>query len=275
MDRGQFFENFNYPKADKLGSWQLLTRRFGQLSQALFSPSYRSPQDLHKGVIKHYSHNEEVKFYKAYSDFGLHENEEEALEVAIQKLPNKPLRALVIGSGAGRETFALAARPEISTVTGIDTSLEMVTAARQVQGHNKTNFEHLNFLTHQKSYDLIWVTSILESHIQGKKNRIAFFKHISDSLESKGCAVITPLIRPLHWRNPCFWSSQILRLRWFSQTQWEPGDVLVSNLGAHRKNDHLVFSHFYPTRKNFVDELQRAGLNQPLELSQESWVIQK
>jgi len=275
MENEPFYENFYYPKAKPLGKSQLLKRRFKQLKQILFSKRYNSPADLFEGVSTHYSQDPEVQFYKAYSQYGLHENEQEALHEFIQTQKNKTrLSSLVVGCGAGREAFSLAKLEIFSTIFGIDISEEMVLAAK-----DQNTFSHVDFSQNEAhevagTFDLIWVTSILESHIQGRKHRVAFFKNLKEHLKQTGGIVLTPFVRPLHWKSPYFWSSQALKLRWIKNKTWEPGDVLVSNLGAHNQNEKLVYSHFYPSKYHFTSELYEAGFTNILELSQESWLIQ-
>lgn len=276
MKSDSFYENFDYPKAPQLGPYQLLKRRWGQVNQLLFSEKCDSPESLSQGVNQHYSRPQEVNFYKAYANFGLHLNEGQAFYEVKKNHEEKELPScLVVGCGAGREVFAIAKERIYSQVLGIDTSAAMIDAAQSIEMPSSVSFRQCGVQEVSGAYDLIWITSILESHIQGRHRRIAFYEEIFTRLKPGGCVIMTPFIRPLHWRNLHFWSSQLLRLRWLGTKQWEPGDVMVANLGSHNIARDLVYSHFYPSKGHFTEELNLAGFTKWLELHNESWVIRK
>lgn len=270
-----FYKNFYYPKTKKLKPFDLTKRRIQQFLQILFSKQYQTTESICEGVTEHYSHAKEIHFYESYSHFGFHENELEATPTLIKDLKNKSPQALVVGCGAGREVFALKKLCCFSKLTGIDVSLKMIDSANKLNRDSDIQFFNLKLEKIQKTYDLIWVTAILESHIQGQDNRIRFFKNIYNCLKEDGHTVFTPLIRPLHWKTLYFWGSQVLRFRWMIQSKWEEGDALVANLGAHHQNDKPVYCHFYPTKEHFKTELKAAGFNNSRELPQGTWVIKK
>lgn len=269
-----FFENFHYPKTRALSLWSKIGRRVDQLLQILFSPRYQNFSRITDSVHDYYSHRDELEFYTAYAQYGIHENEQEALEKAFRNNP-KIKKVLMIGCGAGRECYYLAKNYPQLDITGTDLNNEMITRARRSNRWSNLYFTSEPASDMDDEFDLIWVTSILESHIQGQSNRIKFFKEISDLCHEKSQVIMTPQIRTFHWRSHYFWGSQLLRLRWLGREQWEKGDLLMANFGAHRKVDQLVYSHFYPSQKDFCDELSASGFSNMDFLEEQSCLIKK
>lgn len=267
-----FFKDFLYPKAEKIPFPLLVLRRLHQMGQILFSPRYQSSESMSDGTIKHYSLPEETQFYDKYTEFGLHQNEKEALDWALNKISKHNPKILVVGCGAGREALAIKKKIPKAKILGIDFSKAMISKACKHQQKGLC-FLHTSVDCLQDRYDLIWVTAILESHIQGQKNRIAFYSALKKLTHKQTRIVLTPQIKPLHWRSPNYWSSQFLRMRWHKTKQWEQGDVVLANLGAHHKVKNLVFSHFYPSPLHLDREIEEALLKTEIVLPQESWIL--
>lgn len=266
------FEGLKTPKKLPLSPSQLAKRRVNQTLQLLFSDRYKNKERLIKSTLDYYSDEQEVAFYSDYSLYGLHQNEEEALEFAFGWATSP--KVLVVGCGAGREAFAIEKEYPTSKIFGIDISASMIDEAKKNNFQNKIEFLKCEAHELNDQYDMIWVTALLESHIQGSANRISFYRTLRELCNSTVTPVIfTPQIRKLHWKTLAFWSSVLLRLRWLGQKRWEVGDVLLSNLGAHNIHQHLVYSHFYPTEEHFKNELRAGGFSAFRKMPQESWVV--
>ena len=266
-----FYDDFKYPIAPSLKPFGLFKRRVHQGLQILFSRRYKSPMSLKESVSSHYSLSQEVDFYSRYSSYGLHENELEAY-FWIKSQAREQSKALVVGCGVGREALFFEKQETFTQIDAFDNNPNMIEAAKSLHKESNVGFR-LSLLDSPSLYDLIWVTAILESHIQGRENRVAFFKEIKSFAKTDSYFVFTPQFKKMTWRHPYFWSSQLLRLRWKGKA-WEPGDVLLANLGAHHITEKLVYSHFYQSKEHFINELIEAGFNNFKELSGGSWVIQ-
>lgn len=242
-------------------------RRVKQLSYLMFGSRFRNSNEINLHPERRYSSKEEVDFYKNSAHEGLHFEEKLIIEKYLSG-PGPKTSALVIGSGCGREAFAL--QKSGMNVTAIDGSLEMIATSLDLNGTSEANgalsqvrFYHTSFESFKTSekYDLVFLSSAIAEHIQSKNLRIRFYKKIKECLEPEGRAFVFPVIQKLSRRSVYFWASQILRIRWaVSGVEWEVGDSARAFFGKHNRDHRPVFYHFYPSEKSFVDEIKQVGL---------------
>lgn len=269
MERTPLFKDFNYGIPKPFNKIQILKRRLLQLRQLLFSKKIKSPDDLQTLIQAHYSHPGEIDFYRPYAQFGFHQNEAEA----FARSGVGDGQVLVVGCGTGREVFALSEIGNFKKIHGIDFSEAMIAEAQTLNTHKSVQFSTTSIHDLKEKFNLIWITALLESHIQGSKNRIHFFRTVFGLCDDSTAVIVTPHFKQMSWKHPHFWSSHLLRLRW--RKHWEPGDVLLSHLEAHRITNQMIYSHFYPSRKHLINELNQAGFMGTQELAGHSWLIKK
>ena len=237
------------------------SRRFKQLRYLLTSAAFTNESDVKKRVLERYSSEVEVDHYANVADVGLFWDEEAVVSHYLSQVTRRPLRTLVVGCGGGREAFAL--EKAGLEVVGIDYSKEMIEAAKR---NAHTRGKSIEFVTTSLeeykspagSFDFVFLTSAIAGHLRGQEKRVAFYSAASRLVKNDGAVFTSPEIRPLEFKSPFFWASQILR--WRLGRQWEKGDSARSFIGRHNKDEKLVFYHFYPSEEQFLLEVRAAGL---------------
>ncbi|EQC50755.1 class I SAM-dependent methyltransferase [Bacteriovorax sp. DB6_IX] len=250
---------FKIPK--KFGKLELLIRRSTQIFQALFSARFSANSFLEEDAELRYNHQEELEYYKAVAHSGL--TTEELAVLNHLKSRGQSLRnILIVGAGAGREPFYYA--KEGYQVDALDINLEMVEAAKNISKESglDVNFYHgdQSFETGRK-YDLVHISFAITSHIQGRKNRVKFFKECFKHVAKDGVMIHGFYDRRVNESLRFRISSWILRMRWFfTKREWEPGDTLISSVGHHNSSDMLSYFYFYESADSIKSELREAGL---------------
>ena len=171
------------------------------------------------------------------------------------EVKNVPLSIVVLGCGGGREVLAFQKKYPKALVHGFDISPGMIERARQ----NKGEFFVGDQGALSRSYDLIWVSASIESHIQGRRCRVQFFNRLRSKLKLKGKIILSPLIRPLGRGTTRHLGS--LLLKWSRFQDWEQGDSFQSYWGGHTQSSTLVFCHFYPSPQDFAGEVLESRLS--------------
>ena len=139
-----------------------------------------------------YSHPELLDFYTKLVGCGLYPWENALLNQICARTANGS--ALIVGCGAGRETFVLS--EHFRNTLGIDITSVMVARALSFSQtmHSKAQFSHqsLEDLSVQQKFDVIWISIGLTNHIESRENRIAFLKKASAHLNCDGVIAYFP-----------------------------------------------------------------------------------
>jgi ubiquinone/menaquinone biosynthesis C-methylase UbiE len=232
----------------------LLLRRVKQFV-SLFSSNFNSCERLLQGMNDRYSSEEEINFYKEWNAVGLLGFEKKALE-RIRTGGS----ILVMGAGAGRESFAFA--KSFDLVVGVDCNPKMIATAKDLaqKSNSKCKFYEKTDEIGDQQFDVIFITPSLNSHTPGKQNRIEFLKQLKRFSHQKTKLLYYAEVIPLRWTHRHFWGAFLFRLRLlFSSYSWEPGDVVKSYLGYHNTDSRLLYYHFYPSQQTVLNELKLAG----------------
>ena len=164
-------------------------------------------------------------------------------------------RMLVLGSGWGREAFAIARR-EI-TITGIDANPAAVRAAQtrataiNVSARfHRANFLHLPYKPH--SFDWAFLASIMYSAVQGRHVRQAWLRSIRQCLTQDGLVILSftrEYSPPTHARTLLSHFNALLSTL--------PGANAACQTGDRYATGH--FLHAFQSEEDIRSELTEAG----------------
>ncbi len=165
-------------------------------------------------------------------------------------------RLLVLGSGLGREAFAMARRG--LSVVGIETDATALTAAAHRArsfGHGvwfvRADLAHLPF--RPASFDAALLTSVMYSAIPGKTQRQRWLRDLFRALAPTGLAVLSflteqePQARMTHLREAL--ARRLARLPG-ANPAYQPGDTCP----------YGHFLHAFQTEQELREELEEAGV---------------
>jgi ubiquinone/menaquinone biosynthesis C-methylase UbiE len=166
-------------------------------------------------------------------------------------------RMLVMGSGWGRESIAIARRG--IEVIGVDTNPVAVRAARQLA---KAAGVHVHF--HQadlfylpyapKSFDFVILSSLMYSAIPGASQRQAWLNDLGRLLKPDGSVILsfqTPQFQTSHIKAFCARLNALFIKLPGSNTSYQPGDGYY---GEH-------FMHEFLTEEEIGKEFVNAGMS--------------
>mgnify|MGYP003862771077 CR=1 FL=1 len=210
-------------------------------------------------MIERYSTPTELDYYEKLVRLGLESEELQAAFAAFKLFQGSPT-ALVVGCGAGRESFALEKMGY--KVLGIDSSQSMIMRAQMVSSRIKSRVTFKQgdvFSLSNAHFDFLFVSPAIIGHIPTQTKRVEFLKKLHQLGNQNSVLFCLPYIRQLTPRDRLFWGSQILRFRWRGQNIWSPGDTVSSFLGNHNTDAGLLYYHFYPSFDHFERELRLAG----------------
>jgi len=165
-------------------------------------------------------------------------------------------RMLVMGSGWGREAFAMARRG--ITVVGIDTNIAAVQAAQTramtigvSARFHRANFFDLPYKPH--SFDWAFLSSIMYSVIPGRGVRQAWLRHILQRLKRDGLVILS---FTHEYSQPTRARTMLFRLNAFLSTL--PGANPVCQPGDRYETGH--FMHVFQSEEEIRNELTEAGV---------------
>jgi ubiquinone/menaquinone biosynthesis C-methylase UbiE len=164
-------------------------------------------------------------------------------------------RMLVLGSGWGREAFAISRRG--ITVVGIDTNAAAVRAAqaRATTMGVSARFHRANlFDLPYKSHSFEWVllSSIMYSVIPGRGVRQAWLRHIRQCLTKDGLVILS---FTREYSPPTLARTMLFRLNAFLSTL--PGTNAACQPGDRYETGH--FMHVFQSEEEIRNELTEAG----------------
>ncbi len=246
---------FEIPNAAK--GISLFLRRLKQIYIIALSERFSPNRNFLKDIKVRYSDPKEIAFYKAIALSGFYKEEYYAIKEAMSSMPEKPT-AVVIGSGTGREAFAL---EDLGfSVIGVDNSTRMNEIANQLSvEHDKTSrfYEELPNL---QSYNLVYTTFSLTNHISARKDRLNFLKEMKSLMNEQSILLFGGYFRPIRFGDRFWVTHFILKLRWLFRRSIEAGTTAISHLGHH--NDELtpILFHFYQSADEIKRELEDSGL---------------
>lgn len=263
-------------KADKgLGR---ITRRLDQFLQVFRSKDIENPEQIFAAIKKRYATSAEIDFYKDYIHRGFFKEELIAVKHCLEQLRKTQPRSLVIGMGAGRESFAFEKAGFVSD--GIDNCPQMVKAANEMklELESKSNYWQQDILENPEmnhKYDVILHSPGINGHIPTQKSRSAFLKASADNLHENGFILFTPEIWPLKRFSVNWIISHILKFRWGKKQKWLLGDTIRSFFGNHNDTKQVMYYHYYQSSQEVEEELMNAGLKGFCLPECEIWVCQK
>lgn len=236
-----------------------ITRRLSQGYQLFFSPALSSAKNSAQATIERYASAAEIDYYGDIVNDGLEEHENLAIS-EILKLFSMPPKVLVVGCGTGRESFALEKLG--CKVTGIDPVKKMIDVALAEKQKQKSKCEFVvtdpfDFKTNK--FDIVYISSAINGHIYGRRERLRFYRRLYNFCHENSRLVTFPIISELKPNSRMYWASLALRLRHLTDGNWQPGDTARSFLGNHSDSKKILYYHFYPTPKDFTDEMYDSG----------------
>lgn len=194
------------------------------------------PRDLVRLNKSAYANKPNVDSLSSSARKGLDEMENNVVRAYCRA----PARFLVLGCGAGRETYDLAKRG--FDVTGIDFVEELLNKAGRVVEEEKLDIKYINkdilLWASQKSeglYDYILLSSNVYLQIPTRKLRINFIKGAFKKLSPAGLFLImNNCVFNADYNNKVFKYKKILARLSFGNSQIEPGDRMPARQFLHR-----------------------------------------
>lgn len=240
-----------------------ISRRLRQLLQVLKSCPVETVAENKRNYLQRYSTLEELLFYSKIARQGMDPNEAYACRIAKKLLGDENKRAvLVVGCGAGREAFHLEKMD--FQVTGLDENKDMLEAAKvaskDLGSSNRWVLGNIEQIK-PNSFDLVFISSVISSHIPGFENRVDFFREVSKRLKKNGIIAYYPNIDPFSIFDYQWVGSKLMHLRWHKKRKWERGDGVKSFLGQHNTDENLLYFYAYQSSDDFISHLEAAGLS--------------
>tara|TARA_R110002072_G_scaffold1989_3_gene16485 strand:+ start:44933 stop:45811 length:879 start_codon:yes stop_codon:yes gene_type:complete len=241
----------------KLSSFQKIQRRLFQLFQSFFSKKFQLPLNTIKDYSKRYSSERELYYYKKVALAGFYGEEEWTIKKALGNADHIK-KILIVGSGTGREAFALEKMNPTYKITGIDISQAMTDAANSFKlSSSRIDFVCSEVKDMNEKFDVVFISFSVINHIHGNENRVQFLKDCLEILPKGGILLNGYFLRKINPLDRFFISSVILKIRWAFTGGWEKGDILQSYLGHHNDTKDLEYFHFYQDDDEIRNELEQ------------------
>lgn len=234
-----------------------ISRRLSQGFQLFFSPALSSAEQSAKATVERYTSDAEVDYYEDVVDDGFEEHETLVVEESLKNFSCSP-KVLVVGCGTGRESLALEKLG--CHVTGIDPVKKMIDVAKK----QKTKCEFFvadPFSFKIDKFDIVYISAAINGHIYGRRERVRFYRRLHNFCHGNSLLITLPIICELKPKDRMYWASLALRCRHIADGNWQPGDSAKSFLGAHNKSQKIHYYHYYPTHKDFTDEMHDSGFS--------------
>ena len=251
----------------------LILRKMGSLLHPRFF--VRDAGSSLRCVAEKYNNANEVLYYSQCAFEGLDEQE----QLAAEQFMKRKGRVLNIGCGAGREAFALAEAG--FEVVGIDVAPGMITAAKR---HAQTSGKNVHFEVKSvtaldypsQSFDYVWISAGVYSHIPTRQLRIDTLRRIKDLLMPNGILFFSVAYRgdSLLPRVTLYGAFRriakpILKKRLHS----EPGDMLVPYVSPGGTPSKLCYVHLFKDSSEVLEEITLAGLDGFEDEKSGYWVV--
>ncbi len=261
----------NQTLSEKMNRWAF---KKSKKNKALFE-SHSNIEKINKArslVLQEYEEKQTVLEYKEDCSLGFYDYEKHFVETIR---PNE--KVLVVGCGAGRESFALAKQGV--RVVGVDFSQKMIQAAIQLNNELGLNVEFIqaDFSKLPKElgcFDSIILGDGLYSYIPSKKRRVKSLQNLKSYLHDQGKVFV--VLGGLPERNSFFilyqikyWVYHILK-RIKRSYVYEFGDHFVANQSGDGAGYHYQFQH----KGELKQEFKRAGY-QIIKYHNHGWVLKE
>ncbi len=247
-----------FPIPRKERGLKLFKRRINQLFMIIGSKRFAPHRDFEKDIIERYAQPKEQTFYHAIALSGLYKEERYAVDEALKSMPENP-SALVIGSGTGREAFAL--KKLGFNVIGVDTCPKMVETAKRIAHEKNFSVDFTLKLEDKKQYDLVYTTFSLTNHLPYRAERIKLLKQMKKYMGEESILLFGGYFRPIKNFDRFWWAHYILKFRWFLRKKIEKGTTAISHLGHHNDHPIPILFHFYQSNEEIKMELKKSGFN--------------
>ncbi len=227
--------------------------RLGRFIQSLAIMVMR-PDDLVEFSRQDYASQKEISYWSSEE---LLQRGLNTLELAaLERIPVKTGRALVLGVGGGREAIPLHRAGFV--VDGLDFVPEMV---RQAQENAARQEIHLGGLVQEVSqldvppgsYDLIWLTNSMYSSVPTRGRRVAMLRRIRRALKLQGYFYCS-----FHWEKlkiypaPLEWIRKLFALLSRGNLSYETGDMLWGT---------AEFLHAFASKEELEAEFAAGGFD--------------
>ena len=213
---------------------------------------------LFQKIIKKYNNYSEIEFLKKMAPAGLEDYE----EIIIDKYCKKEGHTLVIGCGAGRESFALSEKQ--LKVTGIDLVEKLVSIC-----HNEGKEKNIkaDFLTmngsclgfKKESFDYVILFGQLISLIPFRENRINTLKECKRVLKDNGILILTTHSRERNLKEKLKWRIINFIRKIIASGKLQEGDKWVAAISGYNLSEEKIFMHIY-TQEEALNDIKLAGL---------------
>lgn len=204
-----------------------------------------------------YEQTDEVEYYASLAGAGFYDYE----TALLKSMPDRDWRkkdVLVVGCGAGRESFAFEAQGAHS-VTGTDISRALLSIAGK---HGEKIGSKVSFLEGtvpaSGSFDFVYITPNLLNHVVGKRQRVDILHGLKTRLK-EGASIVTSVdIHPLGGFDRFSLTEKLFR---FFAKGAEPGDTVRNAYGPAVKGFRPLLYHYYLNKNYFFEECTEAGLS--------------
>lgn len=151
-------------------------------------------------------------------------------EQMVAQIPPGSRRWLVLGSGGGRETIALAQKG--FTVTGVDFVDAMVRKAREnaQKAAVAARFECQEIGTldlAEAAFDVVLLSSWLYSTIPSRERRVQVLRKLGNVLATGGTVLCSFLMRPGTDRGWLYFLHRVIALFTLGNLHYQPGDAIL------------------------------------------------
>ncbi len=226
-------------------------------------------------VAEKYNGAKEVLYYSQMVFGGLDEDE----RLLLDQFMRRRGRVLNVGCGAGREAFALTEAG--FDVVGIDVAPGMIAAAKR---HAQTSGRNVHFEVKSvtaldypsQSFDYVWISAGVYSHIPTRQLRIGTLRRIKDLLMPNGILFFSVAYRgdSLLPRVSLYGAFRriakpILKKRLHS----EPGDMLVPYVSPGGTPSKLCYVHLFKDSSEVLEEIRLAGLDGFEDEKSDYWIV--
>lgn len=256
--------------------WRQLRSFVGRLLHPFPCPlSLGPPESLVEGVIRKYSHPDEVAYQARLSREGLEDWEERLFSRHL----HPPARLLVVSCGAGREALALAKQG--FRVVGVDHAPELIAVARGEAETQKLDvtFEVMacrELRYPAASFDAALCLPAIYQHTPMSRRRIELLRAIGCVLIPQGILVLCAgwysdvgprlaLVEGLR---------RLLRRLLGERFPTEPGDRLIRHLSFASDANVRCFCHVFQSPEEIHQEVVAAGWFAERD-SEGPWILRK
>jgi len=248
---------FPIPPRDE--GFKLLKRRLSQLLTILFSKRFSPTRDFGLDIKNRYSDPKEVSFYQAIALSGFYKEEKYAVEKAIKNFntPNSKINTLVLGSGTGREVFALEELGQ--NVSGFDNCPDMIQMAKKMAFDNHYQSNFTTQLEENEKFDLIYTTFSLTNHFSNREERVQYLNGLQKYMHDSSQLIFGGYFRVIKTFDRFWLAHYLLKMRWLLRRKIDPGTTVISHLGHHNDEHIPILFHFYQSKEEICEELKEAG----------------